>query len=57
LIVVISLATLTGLADGLALKELRYAAPAAIRPNYLGPPLFALCGEDSAEVVRHVSNR
>jgi hypothetical protein len=33
LIVGISFQALAGLADGLALKELRYAAIAAIRPN------------------------
>jgi hypothetical protein len=33
LIVGISFLALAGLADGLALKELRYAALAAIRPN------------------------
>jgi hypothetical protein len=30
---------LTGLADGLALKELRYAAMSGDSPRLLGPPL------------------
>src|SRR4051794_39804081 len=39
----------TGLADGLALKELRYdAAEASIRPNTSGSPAPHLPGEDSA---------
>lgn len=28
----------------------------AIRPNYLGPPLLAICGEDSAEVGGRLAN-
>jgi hypothetical protein len=51
-------ATLTGLADGLALKELRYAAiMLAIRPNDLGPPNSAPISEQRLSEVRHVSKR
>jgi len=57
LIVCISFQALTGLADGLALKELRYAAVAAIRPNYLGPPLSALCEQRLSGCGRQISKR
>ena len=48
--------TLTGLADGLALKELRYAADAGDSPQLVGPPLPAICGGDSAEVGGTLAN-
>ncbi len=37
--------TLTGLADGLALKELRYAADAGDSPQLLGPPISGYVAE------------
>jgi len=41
---------LTGLADGLALREQRYAL--AIRPNHTGPPLPD-SDRDSADAAGH----
>jgi len=50
-------ATLTGLADGLALKELRYAADAGDSPQQVGPPLPAVCRRRFSGSWRQVSKR
>src|SRR5215212_4696420 len=57
LIVCISFQALTGLADGLALKELRYTAIAATRPktNWV-PRSPRYVGGDSAEVGARLAN-
>ena len=44
--------TLTGLADGLALKEMRYAAEAGDSPQNYGSPDLRICSGDSA-ATRH----
>ena len=53
---IVSFQALTGLADGLALKELRYVADADDSPQLVGPPLAAICGGDSAEVGGTLAN-
>jgi NAD(P)-dependent dehydrogenase (short-subunit alcohol dehydrogenase family) len=50
-----SFSTPTGLADGLALKELRYAADACDSPHYVGPPIPAISRRGLGWKSRHAS--